>query len=94
MRTSVGRDPEVKYRQSGRTGGNVAETQLYIQNQMKVQHLFMVEKSRKKSEMAKSDEKISFSLLESAPKGPQIYFLSHQIRLEKLHLKIRFREYG
>ena len=37
MRTSVGRDPEVKYRQSGRTGGNVAETQLYIQNQLKVQ---------------------------------------------------------
>ena len=27
-------------------------------------HFFMVEKSRKKSEMAKSDEKISISLLE------------------------------
>ena len=57
-------------------------------------HFFMVEKSRKKSEMAKSDEKISFSLLESVLKRVQIRFLSHQIRLEKLHLKFRFRENG
>ena len=57
-------------------------------------HFFEIKKSRKKSERTKSDEKISFSLLESAPKGPQINFLPHQIRLEKLHLKIRFREYG
>jgi hypothetical protein len=51
-------------------------------------NIFVMEKSRKKSEMMKYDEKISFSLLESATKGHQHFLFAQQMRHEKLHQTI------